>query len=506
MLGCLLLTSCEDFLDVNQNPAQPTEAPANFRFRAMIDLTYQTKHACNMQAARMIQYWHYTGANSGSDCFSMTNYTTTYLWWYALYIYQGTNVEIAIKDAEEKGAWHVAGAIKIFNAYTWLMTTDWLGDIPLSEAFIEKLDPKYDNQKDIYEYVHKLCDEGILYLKRVNDDEVMPLSEAEYIYNGDVNRWIKFAYLVKARAELHKYPYKTGQYNLDKVISYCNQSFVGNDDDFRQNSNAASNIETHKNYWSKTRENLNSYRQSKRLVELMDGTIFQKDDGSGVMVPVQDPRLAAMFYPTVSDGIYYGITPPQGNQNSIPQMYDKVWSSPDYKPEIATYAEVCFIKAEAYFHSGDKDAALEEMQKGIRAHMQTLKIPETDISAYINSGALATVGNDLTFGQLMSQKNIAMFLLAEESWTDFRRYDYEPTIFLGLEKPTYIVGEMSDQWPRRFTYLQYSEFDYNRGELRAIEALTADDAAYWPYYYKRVWWNRPEEDSDRVYRVTPIYN
>lgn len=499
-----MLASCEEFLDVNQDPARPTDAPANIRFRAVMDLTWQCKHACNMQAARMIQYWNYTGANSGSDMFAMTNYTATYLWWRTLYWHHGNNIILGVEDAKNKEAWHVAGAMIAFNAYVWLMTTDWHGDIPLHDAFTGTLQPKYDNQKEIYQYVQDRCDEALVYLRRINNDDVMPLGAAEFIYNGDVTKWIKFTYLIKARAALHLIPYKQGQYNLDEIIAYCNYSFTSNEDDFRQNSVENSTIETYQNYWSVTRENLNSYRQSKRLVELLDGTIFQKDDGAGNMIPIEDPRLAALFYPS-SDGVYYGITPPQGNTNSIPQMYGKVWSSPGYKPELATYAEVCFIKAEAYWYKGDKPSAFVAFQEGIRSHMRTLEIPEADITGYLTSGALATTANDITLAQIMTQKNIAMFLLAEESWTDFRRYDYDPTILLGLEKPTRIADDMNNQWPRRFTYLQYSEFDYNRAELRAVEALTETDAAYWPYYYKRMWWNRSEDESDKVYRVTPVY-
>ncbi len=506
-LGCILLVSCEKFLDVNQNPAIPTDAPADIRFRAMIDLTYQTKHAVQMQAARMCQYWNYTGANSGSDWFQLTNYTTSYLWWYALYVYQGGNVAIAIKDAESKEAWHVAGAIKTFNAYAWLMTTDWMGDIPLNDAYTGTLSPKYDNQKLIYEYVDKLCDEALVYLRRTNNDDVLPLSKAEYIYNGDVTKWIKFTYLIKARCALHLYPYKVGLYDLDKVVNYCNQSFTSNSDDFRQNSQAGSNIVTFKNYWCSDRQNLNSYRQSQRIVDLLNGNIFRKDDGAGGTIPVVDPRLEKMFYPS-ADGNYWGIVPPTGNRTgdlTIPSVYGKIWSLPEYKSEIATYAEVQFIKAEACFNKGDLNSAFTAFQQGIRSHMQAIGVATSDIDAYLNSGAIATSATDITLAQIMTQKNIAMFLLAEETWTDFRRYDYDPTIFLGLSQPATVYSEMKNQWPRRFTYLQYSEFDYNRAELRNIEAITETDAAYYPYYYKRVWWNRAEDMSDKEYKVTPVY-
>jgi hypothetical protein len=57
---------------------------------------------------------------------------------------------------------------------------------------------------------------------------------------------------------------------------------------------------------------------------------------------------------------------------------------------------------------------------------------------------------NLTLSDIMMQKYIALFLNME-TWTDMRRYEYDPDIYIGLEKPgtNFIAG---NPWIQRGNY------------------------------------------------------
>ena len=170
------------------------------------------------------------------------------------------------------------------------------------------------------------------------------------------------------------------------------------------------------------------------------------------------------------------------------------WTRPTSPTVIGSYAECCFIKAEVLFKQGKKAEAFTAYKEGIRAHINYVNdvckmwvagdatltdIPsftpmkQADIDNYLNN-AIGTAG-DLTMAKIMTQKQFAVFFTTE-MWLDMRRFDYDPSVFMGWHKP-YMYENTASYWtycpqgkyPRRWNQASY-EKDYNSSNLEAIGA------------------------------------
>lgn len=169
-------------------------------------------------------------------------------------------------------------------------------------------------------------------------------------------------------------------------------------------------------------------------------------------------------------------------------FYSRV-SSPTY---LGTYAEACFIKAEVLFNQGNKSEAYNAYKEGIKASIDQMNISleswvagdatlkncpsfvpmsSGDITNYLANG-IGTSG-DLTLGKILTQKRIALHL-SVEIWNDMRRYDFDPSIFMGWGISAYHAINASAQKGvpdgkqlRRWRQCSH-EFNYNSDNLQAI--------------------------------------
>ncbi|HCO84547.1 MAG TPA: SusD/RagB family nutrient-binding outer membrane lipoprotein, partial [Arenibacter sp.] len=86
------------------------------------------------------------------------------------------------------------------------------------------------------------------------------------------------------------------------------------------------------------------------------------------------------------------------------------------KARVLSYAEVCFLKAEAALKGWGTDAE-GNYNKGVQASLDTWGIGD-EYADYIDN---AEVAFDGTLAQIMEQKWIANFATASESYLDWRR-------------------------------------------------------------------------------------
>ena len=107
------------------------------------------------------------------------------------------NCKIIIDQAEGSSP-HFSGVAKVLTALSLGVATDLFGDIPYSEALqgSDNLTPAYDSQESIYQTIFSLLDSAISDLSQ--SDNVFPLT-GDLMYDGDVSKWIKAAYSLKAR-------------------------------------------------------------------------------------------------------------------------------------------------------------------------------------------------------------------------------------------------------------------------------------------------------------------
>lgn len=240
-LAALSLTSCNDWLDINTDPVNPTDASAEYQQR-LAHIQFYTNDAQQFAAWRSsMACGDWTRHFGGGTYFNMSIWnptgavsTTPYQWWF---VGAYANVPDMYKKALEAGNYQYAGAAKLIKAYGFMLMTDLYGEMPYTAAVGESAMPKYDTGKTIFMGCLNDIDEAIELLnKGQNQANNLPgLAVGDSWMGGNLNKWIKLAHLLKARWILHLSKkeagsYKEGKYDADAILNELSMAMQSNED------------------------------------------------------------------------------------------------------------------------------------------------------------------------------------------------------------------------------------------------------------------------------------
>lgn len=451
-----IVSSCDDYLDINDNPNNPNDAPLA---GLMVNSTFETAQntfRLGSTTSYYVQYLASPNPASSSDVMEESSFDNT---WAALYGVM-TDLTDLINAAEENGAAHYEGAGQIMMALNLAMTVDAFGDVPFSEAFqFETITPSYDDDAELYTQVLRLLNEGITNLSQETE---MPIGSDDFFYEGDVDQWIKLANMLQARYLNHLSG--TGSYDPAAVLAALDNGFESNADDAQ-----VEYFEEEINPWAfVARRNANLVLGgwiSEQFIEATDATTFG----------VEDPRLPLMVGETdagefvgVVNGAGRGTAAEAGERSTL--VEGDFYSSVQSPILIATYAEQKFIEAEAAF-SIDKTRSYEAYLEGIRAHMEKIGVAEGDIQDYLNNPEVSMGEENFTIDDIFKEKYVAMFL-HPEAWTDARRYDYQ---YADFDLPENLNPDLNGQFIRRLAYPD-SERSRNSSNVPNVTLL---DRIFW---------------------------
>ena len=239
VLTSLSLFSCSEWLDVNTDPENPSSMSATFPTR-LAHIEFYTNSANQFAAWRSsMSMGDWTRYYNGSTYWHMSYWnpqtgavTTSYQWWF---VGAACNIEDMYSKAMAAEAWHYAGVAKVIRAYGFMLMTDLYGEMPYTDAVGENATPTYDNGKTIYLGCLNELDEGIDLLQKSQAPAVPALSEGDFWNNGDVSKWTKFAYLLKARYcnKLSKKAagsYLEGKYDAAAILDALSKGPMSNSD------------------------------------------------------------------------------------------------------------------------------------------------------------------------------------------------------------------------------------------------------------------------------------
>lgn len=433
-LGLLsALTACEDYLDVNKNVDAPNYVDA-YLYLAGIQQAYQGFYYDVRATAPLTQMMGTTAAH-------FSQYADNYIpavgrdeggeIWRATYFLQGVNLENLIRQSEEAEEWTLAGIGYAMKAYSWDQLTKMHADLPLTDAFVPGLlSHNYNYQSEIYPQVREWAYKSVEYLEKEDATNYgTKITANDYIYGGDKEKWIKFAYgvIVRNLASLSNKTDFTTAYAQD-LIDAAGKSFVTSGDDATlrvAGGSAAAPYSDFNNFWGTTRGNLSyNYFQHEYAVQVFTGTVPKYDEATGNKIPAAgnayypyeladkqiiadtsvitkdghyDPRVAVKLG-TVDDPTfeaidnaeaikkhtYYGgtFTGKVGPIGTAPSFYGRTVSSTntgiksdgmgrwlyyDNAPYILmTCAELKFCLAETYWKLGNASAAFESFKEGVK--------------------------------------------------------------------------------------------------------------------------------------------
>ncbi len=461
MLSLVFLASCDDYLDINDDPNNPTTAPMSGLLARTSFETGDNIQNVGSVTSFYVQYLASPNPASSTDVMEPVPYDQT---WFELYDVMTDLSDLEIL-AEEQDANHYLGIARILKAVNLGLTVDMWGRIPYSDAFFaQTIRPEYDSDTELYAEVIRLLENGITLLNQPNNNPSFEPGNDDFVYNGNVANWIKAAYALKARYLLHQS--ETSGYNPTDVLAAVSSGFTSPDDNA-----TVEYFDNQENPWALVAINnanlLLGGWISEQLVEAMDGTTF------GVV----DPRMPFMFGTTdegefvgTENGAGRGDAPEQGARSTL--VTGTFYSSITSPIEIITYYEQKFIEAEASLGS-NPGQAYQAYLDGIRSHMETIGVDAADIDAYINSPEVSVGSGSITRDLILKEKYIALFL-NPETWNDARRYNYQYT---DMTVPANLNPDLGGNFARRVVYPE-SETQRNGANVPDVTMLD------------RIWWDQ----------------
>ena len=225
ILGGILvmsLISCKKWLDVNTDPDSPNNQSVLVQNRLpWIQHFYQyTSGVTNYRTA--CQAGVYYSNNGNANTFTTTwqcatgNVTTPYQTWF---IEVSSNVVDLYNKAQKEGAYHYMAAADVFSALGYMEMLDLYGEMPYTEAGTGNPSPKPDDGKTIYNGCMDKLNEAIGLFNKTQEVGAPALSAGDLWNGGDVSKWIKLCWGLKARYMI-KVSKKADLFNADSVL-YC---------------------------------------------------------------------------------------------------------------------------------------------------------------------------------------------------------------------------------------------------------------------------------------------
>ena len=625
-------SSCDKWLDVNIDPDNPNDLSAtpDVRLPWIQHYYMYAMGTANMRTSTIAGLLTQTSTTSANGLLAAWNpiqssCTTVYQNWF---LGAAVNINPLITKAEETGSYQYMGAAYCIRAMGFLMMLDIHGEMPYTEALSGKYNPAYDQGDVIYNGCMDDLDKAIEYFSKTQPAGAVALSAGDTWNGGDVNKWIKLCYGLKARYLLQIS--KKSTYNPAAVLSALENAPQSNSDNIIMKhyniAGDATNFTVGDPYQTNTTWDAVGYGSTQRATRWYANLLTNNfTGGSGVI----DPRISKLLpatmknivlnaagdiisyewgrdigvdmmnsdirqnsgpatasYAASNQTIKYTIADATVradfianlkhaytvNGNDVSVTYKKgcffinstnykragdtiyvnmrsnslstsgrsatdmyyyplttanavngtgtFYARPNSDSDILTYAEMCFIKAEVLFRSGDKAGALTAYTAGIQANFDRMQIklnewksagtvnPDqmpmdpADITAYMASAAVVQSASVLTMADIIQQKIIAMGFNFQ-NWNDMRRFNYSAgnisnfgVVYRDYKRPyeftaTNIITGTSPTdltyWFRRFSQSTH-ESNYNNEQLLKSNPLAMKDAIW----SDPVWWDKEE--------------
>ncbi len=509
LVGAFSLSSCEQLLDVNEDPINPTEATeeqlltglqSNFSFQVIGGIPAR-------MAAGLTQQTEYPVVGSYDNYFITENDVDGF-WNNYSYVGVMSNCKTLSEQAIAKNKNYHAAIAKIIWAQNMSMITDAFGSAPFSQAWQPELYPfpAYDTQEEIYINLHRLLDEAIAHIDDTNQAAEVPTTD-DLIYGGDMQKWRKYAYGLKARLYMHlsNAPGHDAATQSQLVLDAVAQSFQSNDDNaiyqyssqlLQENPwNQYAVSDRWNTFTSATNKHKSAVSRNRDIRLLLHMTKANTNRDAFAIPREATPETVAPSDVSTNGQAYSAGT----------SLLGVLYADTDSPLPWLMYSEIQFLKAEALFHLGRLSESNIELTEAVRADLQFARPFLSRISKTpLDEAILANPANidfmiDFYLGsvetlipngmsansyyiQLMQQKYIATFL-SFEAYNDLRRAD------------TDIIAPNGSVLKDRFDYdgiaLRFpypsSEWQYNPRNVGAQNVPLGFSSMLIP-----VWWDSAE--------------
>ena len=455
LIAALLVFSCKDFEELEQNQNRPTTAPASLVLNQVLNDLFERP-------------WSLEHRQNQFSCCNYNYYGTNEYWASATLNFMTLkNVIKMEEEALRSGAAEVnpySALGKFLRAYFYVRMTQRVGDLPLSEALqgLENPAPTYNTQKEIYVQVLNWLDEANADLAQLISSSDITLG-GDFYFDNDLARWQKTVNTFKLRVLISL---SKKEADSDLNVKGRFKAILDNPAQFPVMTSNLDNMEYVFNGTS------NLYTTNPGNKGFDKGRYNMAATLLGLMTSLKDPRTYVVANPAEKK-ISGGMDPADFNAfvgapsgESLDDMtfkagngeysyanqkrYYSTFTGPEATIQIG-FPELCFTVAEGINRGWATGDAADYYKKGITASMRlsgiedgkTLEITDQDsdqvlatvtvsVTDYLNQPEVAYVGNtEEGLKQIIVQKYLAFFQNSgQEAYFNYRRTGY-PTFDTG---------------------------------------------------------------------------
>lgn len=459
----LFLGSCEDWLDVNDDPNNPTGVAPNFVLpAAQASIAGVVGGDFSIIGGLWSQHWtqaHVSSQYKTRDAYDLiaADYNVA---WTELYA-GGLNdfEDVKVKAAEIENNNMVLQAV-VGQTYGYQMLADWFDKIPLSEALQVSTiqSPVYDNGPAIYTELIKRLNDALA----LNFNNGLSTQISSDLVFGDldaatqIDQWKRFANTLKLKLYLRQ----TESSNAAQAISAietmldAGTAFLTTDAGITQ-------------FVDEPNRSNPLYENNIRQLNVATNLRLSKTLQSYLEANSDLGRLDA-YFTAGSAGTQFGLAQGDFNANTT-TVPPNVPSVAIIKPLDAFYFfsldEVYFMLAEAYLRTGDVISAKSYYDLGVEEAYAKFSVPFP--AAKIGLGGVyefPLVGTtDQQLEAIMMQKWVAMFKQGYESFWDQARTGYPRNSPVPVTSGAYVPGQwtmsvnaVTTAFPKRILYTSAS--------------------------------------------------
>lgn len=516
----LALVSCNDFLDINTDPNNPTNAQLNSLLPYVEAAVFGSFGIGTAGISESIEvYSHHTVQRGDQDDYNVqANEFSLGECWDKMYTVALPDIHQIIKQGAAEGKPAYAGIAKILKAQIFSLMVDIWGDIPYTEAGdpVQFKFPHFDDDAAIYADLFPLIESGIADL---NAGGPGPGSD-DLIYGGDLDKWR--AYANSLMLNMYNKVRLTNLYDAAKVNQLLTSSLIAPGGDFELRYNTSITPENRNPAFIREyAQNNPQYYISPYFYLMLKG---EQACQNTLLTGIADPRLPYYFYNQLSDG-----EEPQNPSSYVDGNFLSIWfGSVDRDPNegfdqntsqtvmglypmggsydngsgitagndsglrgagaqrILTAAAVDYIRAELALTMATGENARDLLSNAMAKSFAKVNalavlggaplIPDTAIEGYVGAVlALYDAGdNDEKLEIIMTEKWIQEFGFAIDAWSDIRRTGYPQVC-----DPAQDLNEYSIQTNPYSVSLYYSANDITNNRNSPGQKNPFLDKVFW---------------------------
>lgn len=453
----LMMTSCSDWLDVNDDPNNPTDVPPELILpSAQVQIAGTVNGYYSILGGIWSQHWtqsHVASQYRNEDRYDLPASDRSYNnAWSDIYSDALVDLQSVRSSALENEEWNSYLQATLLMAYTYQILVDFYDQIPFSEA-LQGIDgisePKFDAGQDVYDGLISMIDDA---MGRDFSASSVKLVSTDYVFgNGNlayqIERWMQFGNTLKLKIYLRQSEARPSVAESGIAALYnAGANFLVE----------SASIDAYSDSPDASYPLFETDRRQLNVTSNLRASLTM----TSFLMEMNDPRIDVLFVPG-SNG-QYGLQ--QGNFNlttaelagDIPSVANIV---PDESFYFFTLDEVYFMLSEAALRYG-QGSARDFYDMAVTEAFSRLGL---NVGGLIQSGGVYEYPNgsmEANMNMIMTQKWVSSIERGYTSFFDQNRTGIPQISSSNYEDPSYVPGQLvysyegttSGMFPKRLVF------------------------------------------------------